>query len=49
MLSMFLNGLSREEITYKQPFSQAATSQLPVPVEEVTGHYSVSFCEHKAF
>lgn len=49
MLGVFLNGLSGEEITFKQPFLQAATPQFPVPVEVVTGHHSVSSFLNKVF
>lgn len=56
MLGMFLNGLSGQEITFNQPFLQAATPQFPVPVEEVTGNHCVTpsinevlFWKQKAF
>lgn len=49
MLGMFLNGVSGQEITFKQPFLQAATPRFPVPVEEVTGHHPVSSFINKVF
>lgn len=44
---MFLNGLSGQEFMFEQPLLEAATPRFPV--QEVTGHRSVSTFVNKPF